>query len=110
MPAADANWLVLCATADVETFAPKRVMPEGMPPLAVFQLEDEYFVIDDTCTHGEASLCEGYIAGDEIECAWHGGKFCIRDGQPTAFPAVEPLHVYKVRVLDGQVCIEQPAA
>lgn len=110
MSTTDANWLALCATADVKTDAPKRVEPAGLPALAVFKLDDEYFVTDDTCTHGEASLCDGFVEGDEVECPWHSGKFCIRDGKATAFPAIEPITVYKTQVVDGQVCIEQSVA
>lgn len=105
-----ADWITLCPTADVEEGMPRRVLTDGLPPLAVFQLEDEYFVTDDTCTHGEASLCDGFVEGDEIECPWHQGKFCIRDGRATQFPAVEPIRVYRTQVIDGQVCIARPAA
>ena len=65
---------------------PVRVEVEGLPPLAVFQLDDGFYVTDDTCTHGEASLCEGFVEGDEIECPWHSGRFCIKDGKATALP------------------------
>ena len=40
----------------------------------------------DVCTHGGASLSEGFVVGDEIECPWHSGRFCIRDGKATALP------------------------
>jgi nitrite reductase/ring-hydroxylating ferredoxin subunit len=104
---ASATWRPLCATADVEIGTPRRVETEGLPPLAVFRLEDGYYVTDDTCTHGEASLCDGFVEGDEIECPFHSGKFCIRDGQATGFPATEPIRVYRTRVVDDQVCIAE---
>lgn len=100
------KWIPLCATADVEPDLPRRVEVADFPPLAVFQLADGYFVTSDTCTHGEASLAEGFVDGDEIECPWHSGKFCIRDGRATAFPAIEPIKVYRTQIVDGQICIE----
>ena len=57
----------LCRAIDVEIGAPVRADVEGLPPLAVFHLEDGFYVIGDTCTHGEASLCDGFVEGDEIE-------------------------------------------
>ncbi|OGA34004.1 MAG: hypothetical protein A3F75_14440 [Betaproteobacteria bacterium RIFCSPLOWO2_12_FULL_64_23] len=100
--------LPLCAVAELEIGTPRRVIAEGMPPLAVFRLEEGFFVTNDTCTHGEASLCDGFVDGDEVECPWHSGKFCVRDGRPTAFPAVEPIKVYRTYIVNDQVCIEKP--
>ena len=103
------GWLPLCHAIDVEPEVPVRVERAGLPVLAVFRLEDgSIHVTDDTCTHGQASLSEGFVVGDEIECPWHSGKFCVRDGRATALPAVEPIRVYPARVIDGQVCIETP--
>lgn len=99
------NWRPLCLAAAVEIGVPLRIVVERMPPLAVFNLEDGFFVTDDTCTHGEASLCDGFVDGDEVECPWHSGKFCIRDGKATAFPAISPIRVYRTQIIEGQVCI-----
>jgi len=99
----------LCIAADLEIGTPLRVVVDGLPPLAVFRLEDGYFVTDDTCTHAQASLSDGFVEGDEIECPWHSGRFCIRDGKATTFPAIEPIRVYRTSVVDGQVCVD-PAA
>ncbi|RYE48512.1 MAG: non-heme iron oxygenase ferredoxin subunit [Hyphomicrobiales bacterium] len=98
-------WRPLCAADAVESGTPLRVVIDGLPPLAVFNLEDGFFVTDDTCTHGEASLCDGFVDGDEVECPWHSGKFCVRDGKATAFPATAPIRVYRTQVMDGKVCI-----
>lgn len=104
--AADENTLVpLCKTAEVEPGAVKRVDVEGFPPLAVFNLDGSYFVLDDTCSHGQASLSEGYVEGDEIECPWHSGRFCIRDGQAKSFPVVVPVKSYSVTLVGDDVCI-----
>ena len=106
-PSLASSWRPLCHAIDVEVGVPVRVDREGLPPLAVFQLEDGSFhVTSDVCTHGEASLSDGFVVGDEIECPWHSGRFCIRDGKATAPPAFEPIKVYSTRVVDGRVCIE----
>ena len=59
-------------------------------------------------THGEASLCAGCVDADEVGCSWHPGRFCVRDGGPTAFAAVEPIKAWRTRVVDGQIYIDQP--
>ena len=82
-----------------------RVDLDGFPPLAVFNLDGVYFVCDDTCSHGQASLSEGTIEGDRIECPWHNGQFCIRTGAALTAPAVAPIAVYSVTLKEGMVFI-----
>jgi nitrite reductase/ring-hydroxylating ferredoxin subunit len=107
--AAPTSWRLLCPTGDVEEGMPRRVVVDGLPPLAVFRLEDGYFVIADTCTHGQASLFEGFVEGDQIECPWHSGRFCIRDGKAMGAPAVDDVRAWPATVIDGQVAIDPSA-
>jgi nitrite reductase/ring-hydroxylating ferredoxin subunit len=74
--------------------------------LAVFNVDGSFFVINDTCSHGDASLCDGEIEGGEVECPWHNAKFCIKTGKALTFPAVEPQKTYTTAVVDGMVSIE----
>jgi nitrite reductase/ring-hydroxylating ferredoxin subunit len=99
----------ICKVSEVAAGSVKRVEVEGLPPLAVFNLGGTFYVTDDTCTHGKASLSEGYVEGREIECPWHGGRFEIASGRPTCFPAVEPIAVYEVTVIGDDVCIDGAA-
>ena len=98
--------VTLCRIEDVEEGSALRVEPEGLPPLAVFNLDGEFFVMDDTCSHGEASLCDGEIEDGQIDCPWHHARFCIRTGKALTFPAVVPQKTYAVSVEAGEVRIE----
>ena len=80
----------------------------GMKPIAVFRSGGEYFVIDDTCTHGSASLSEGEVIGFEIECPYHFGAFDLRTGKATAAPCSISLQTYRTELRDGIVYIEAP--
>ena len=97
--------VILCKTGDVAPGAIKRVDAEGLPPLAVYNLAGSFYVTDDTCTHGKASLAEGYLEGNEIECPWHGGRFDIATGRATCFPATEDIKTYPVTIVGDDVCI-----
>ncbi|MDR8731458.1 MULTISPECIES: non-heme iron oxygenase ferredoxin subunit [Burkholderia] len=99
------TWTRICDVKDVAAGECLRVEVDGFPPLVIFNLEGEFFVTADTCTHGDASLSEGFVDGDEIECPWHAGRFCIRTGEATGFPAVEALKVYAVTVSDDAVML-----
>lgn len=69
--------------------------------VAVFRVKEEFYVIEDLCSHGNASLAEGFLEDYDIECPFHGGKFDIRTGEPSAFPCVKAIKVYEVKVDDG---------
>ena len=81
---------------------PAKCVEVAGKTIALFKLGDEYFAIDDTCTHKGGSLSEGNIGGDEIECPWHGAHFNIRSGKVILDPAKEDVSTYDVR-LSGDV-------
>jgi ethylbenzene dioxygenase ferredoxin subunit len=96
----------LCLAAELTEGEPRQLLLEGFPPLAVYCIDGAYYVTDDTCTHGMASLSEGYQEGEEIECPFHGGAFNIKSGEPTEFPCSEPIKTYPVIEHDGGICIQ----
>ena len=97
------TWIEVCRVEDIAPGCSRRVV--GAVPIALFNVDGEILATDDTCTHGQSSLCDGYIDGDVVECAWHMAKFSIRTGKALTLPAVKPLRRYPVRVADGVVFI-----
>ena len=69
------------------------------------------YVIGDECSHADYSLSEGEIDSDEktLECWKHGSAFSLETGEPTCFPAVKPVAVYAVEVVDGVVTVSVTA-
>jgi 3-phenylpropionate/trans-cinnamate dioxygenase ferredoxin component len=74
-------------------------------PIVLINFEGDFYALSDTCTHEEASLSDGQIVDDELECPLHGGAVEIRTGLPAAFPVVVPSKVYPVRVVGDEVQI-----
>jgi nitrite reductase/ring-hydroxylating ferredoxin subunit len=99
--------ILVCRASDVPDSGGLRVEISGMNPLAVFRSGSEYFVTDDTCTHGSASLSDGEVVGYEIECPFHFGAFDLRSGKPTASPCSVPLQTYKTELRDGSIYIQE---
>jgi nitrite reductase/ring-hydroxylating ferredoxin subunit len=95
----------VCRAADVAVGTPLKVEAEGLV-VAVFNLDGEYFVTDDACTHGPGSLGEGYVDGEVVECNFHGGQFNIRTGEVVMPPCMEPVKTYRTRVENGMVVID----
>ena len=40
-------------------------------PIAVFNVDGDFYAIDDTCTHQDASLADGWLDGCAVECPLH---------------------------------------
>jgi nitrite reductase/ring-hydroxylating ferredoxin subunit len=97
------HWIDLCHVDEVFEGMARRYAIADHPPLAVYNVDGKYFVSDDTCTHGNASLADGWIENGEIECPFHAGKFCLRNGKATNFPAEVRLRVYPCQVVEERV-------
>ena len=70
-------------------------------------LNGEIFATHDTCTHGQASLADGFVVDDEfIECPLHQGTFDIRTGRAAGAPCKVDIRTYQTKVEDGKVFIK----
>ncbi|MEU8748214.1 bifunctional 3-phenylpropionate/cinnamic acid dioxygenase ferredoxin subunit [Streptomyces parvulus] len=80
------------------------------PPIAVFHTDDGgLYAVDDTCSHQDASLSEGWLEGCLIECPLHAASFDLRTGLPTCLPARRPVLTHRVSVEDGLVHVHVAA-
>ena len=77
----------------------------GRRAIAVARSGDEYFAVEDICTHDGAELTGGCIEGTEIVCPRHGARFCLRTGQALTPPAYEPIRVFETKVEGGRLWV-----
>ncbi|GGX08237.1 bifunctional 3-phenylpropionate/cinnamic acid dioxygenase ferredoxin subunit [Streptomyces lomondensis] len=88
----------------------ESVRVETTPPVAVFHTDDgDLYAIDDTCTHQDASLSEGWLEGSLVECPLHAASFDLRTGMPTCLPARRPVRTHRVTVDDGLIHVHLAA-
>ncbi len=71
--------------------------------VAMFRVGDDIYAIGDRCSHAEASLAEGEVFDDEVECPRHGAAVGLADGAARTLPATSPVPVYRVDVEDDVV-------
>jgi 3-phenylpropionate/trans-cinnamate dioxygenase ferredoxin component len=76
--------------------------------VAVFNIDGQFYAIDDVCTHDGGGLAGGEVDGDVVVCPRHGARFCLRTGAALTPPAYEPVHTYETRVVDGIVEVRGP--
>ena len=72
--------------------------------LALFNVEGDLFVIDDSCPHQGASLCGGRLEGRVIQCCAHGLRFDLRSGYLLNSTQLKVVS-YPVEMIDGQAFI-----
>jgi len=91
--------------ADLSVSSAKKVVVDGTAIAVVMDSAGDVHAIGDTCTHGDISLSEGFVEDDTLECWAHGSKFELTTGKPLTLPAYEPVPVFAVEILDGDVYI-----
>ncbi|WP_313541423.1 non-heme iron oxygenase ferredoxin subunit [Leifsonia aquatica] len=94
------------AVAELVENQASRVVVDGVPIAVVKDSAGDVHAIGDTCTHGEISLSEGFVEGETLECWAHGSQFSLLTGKPLNLPAYEPVPVYAVELIDGDVYID----
>jgi 3-phenylpropionate/trans-cinnamate dioxygenase ferredoxin component len=99
-----ATWVEVGRIEDVPPGHAARVEIDEVP-VAIFNLDGEFFCLDDTCSHQEASLSDGGrdTLRCAIECPLHGSAFSLRTGDPLSLPAVEPVRVHQIETSDGVI-------
>ncbi|AXB42767.1 bifunctional 3-phenylpropionate/cinnamic acid dioxygenase ferredoxin subunit [Amycolatopsis albispora] len=85
----------------------ESVRVQGQVAIAVFNADGEFYAIDDTCTHQDASLSDGWLEGCAVECPLHAACFDLRTGRPSGPPAKKPVRTHEVVLVDGYVYVHE---
>ena len=78
----------------------------GDQEIAVAHDGEEYFAVEEICSHAAVALSEGEIEGCTLECWLHGSRFDLRTGKPTGLPATEPVATFPVEVRGTDVYVD----
>ena len=94
----------------LEDFPPGdvKIVRAGELAIGVYNLNGEFFAIEDRCSHDDGPLAEGDFEPDEgvAICPRHGARFDVRTGQALSLPAYLPVDTFAVKVEDGLVKVE----
>ncbi len=98
------------AVAEVDSLEPgtgRTVHVRGRD-FALYNVDGEFFAVDDRCTHVGASLGAGFCDGATVHCPLHGWAFDVKTGACKSNPR-RPVKTYPTRVTNGWVEICIPA-
>ncbi len=80
----------------------------GGEKIALFNVDGEFYAIDNTCTHRGGPLADGTIEGDVVTCPWQGATYNVKMGEVLGVPAPRGVASYNVRVGGSDIEIEVP--
>ena len=85
-----------------------KIVVAGSIAIGVYNLDGEFYAIEDRCSHDDGPLCEGDFECDDgvAVCPRHGANIDIRTGRALTLPAVEPVRTFPVRVDDGMIKVK----
>lgn len=100
------SFVRVCAASDIPDGGMSAFNVEGMD-ICVAHIGEDFFAIDDWCTHANAMLNMGFVHTEtcEIECPLHEGRWDLRTGAPTNEPAEDQAPIFHVKVENGDVYV-----
>jgi 3-phenylpropionate/trans-cinnamate dioxygenase ferredoxin subunit len=96
------DWTSVAPAAEIEAGGYRTVDVDGTA-VAVFNVDGDFFAIEDVCTHDGGRLAGGVVDGGQVVCPRHGARFCVRTGAALTAPAYEPTACLPVRIEQGVV-------
>lgn len=101
-----ANFVKIASKSEVPKNSMKTFNIAGKM-IALCNIDDDYFAVDDDCTHQKCSLgTEGFLDGSSIICGCHGSIFDPKNGKVKSLPAAVDLKTYKTKVEGEDIFIE----
>ncbi len=73
--------------------------------VVLLHINDQFFCVDDVCTHDGGPLGEGKLCGFELACPRHGAKFDVRNGAALTMPATEPTVIHEIKIEGDNVFV-----
>lgn len=72
-------------------------------PVLLLHVGEQYFAIEDVCTHDGQPLTDGCIEDGAIICPRHGARFDLQSGRALCMPATKPVRTFEVEVRDQKI-------
>ena len=100
------NWITVADVSDVPEDG-TLLVDVGAEPVCLYNLGGKIYATHDTCTHGQASLADGFVDGENIECPLHQGLFHIPTGKAVGAPCTVDIRSYAVKIDNGSVLVKE---
>jgi nitrite reductase/ring-hydroxylating ferredoxin subunit len=99
------QWVSVCSTSEFVGERLVKGLAEGIDVL-LCRSGGDIVAMHNYCTHLGQPLERGRIIGGQIYCPFHGACFDLKSGKAVSGPAISALHLFPVRIEDGQIQID----
>lgn len=99
------QFVTFCTTDELPP-GEREVFDVGRTSILLFNIDGDYYAVENMCSHEEYELADGALDGCSLECSKHGAVFDVRTGAVLAPPAHKPIQIYTVRLQDNEVQVE----
>jgi NAD(P)H-dependent nitrite reductase small subunit len=95
------EFIKIATTTDLPAGQSAIVEIEGRT-IAVFNVNGQYFALDNTCAHRGGPLGEGFVDQRNltVQCPWHGWVYSLISGA-SAFDPTAKVEIFEVK-LEGE--------
>ena len=91
------TFVSVAKTTEIPVGTFKSVSVNGKQ-LLICHTETGFYAVDDTCTHDDGPLADGWLEGNAIECPRHGARFDVTSGKVLCLPAAIGIRSYPVHI------------
>jgi 3-phenylpropionate/trans-cinnamate dioxygenase ferredoxin subunit len=99
------TWISVFSVDDIEN-GQHRVVDIDDTEVVIFKVDNDFFAIENVCSHDGGEIASGALENGEIICPRHGARFCIKTGDVKSPPAYEGVESYAVRIENNIVQIQ----
>ena len=99
-------FVVVARTQEIPVGRCKPVQVQDRRLLICHVERGGFYAVDDTCTHDDGPLGDGWLEGTAIECPRHGARFDVMTGKVLCLPAAMPIRSYPVQVEGDEIKVE----
>lgn len=99
-----ANFVKICKTSEIKQGSGKSLEVNGKP-VAVFNVNGNFYAINDVCGHRGGPLGEGELDGKTVICPWHGWRYDVTTGANELVPDL-PTNRYEVKIEGEDILVD----
>ncbi len=99
------GYVKVCEIGDVPP-GTMRPIEVGGKRFMIVNVDGTLYALDRICTHEEADLSTGFLAGSIVTCPLHLSRFDVKTGKVDNLPATVPLATYKLKIEGTSVYVQ----